>query len=78
MQLLDLGLTPEQAAGYLLAEETHGCMRPNAPQWIMRSTMYRILAGEAPSLVRLDDLTRSSKALHDLEDIRDAAWAAEG
>ena len=78
LQLISLGLKPEQVSGYLLAEETHGCLRPNAPGWLMQSTLFRIERGEAPSMDRLRDLNRICSALDKLEDIREAVTDVDG
>jgi hypothetical protein len=78
LQLITLGLTPDQVAGYLLAEETHGCLRPNAPGWLMKSTIFRIERGECPSMDRLHDLKRICSALDQLEDIRQAVHDVDG
>jgi len=78
LQTLDLGMSPEQAAGFILSEEHHGALRLNAPTWIQRSTAFRIARGEGPSMLRLDDLTRIMTALHELESLRDAAVALDG
>lgn len=78
LQLSAMGFTSEQAAGYLLAEETHGALKPNSPEWIKQSTLFRIHRGEAPSSQRLSDLQRITDALWELGEWRDAVHDIDG
>ena len=77
-QLITLGMSPEECAGYLLAEQTHGSLRPNAPQWLMKSTLFRIERGESPNWDRRNDLLRICKALDNLNTWQEIAHSLDG
>jgi len=77
-QLITLGMSAEECAGYLLAEQTHGSLRPNAPQWLMRSTLFRIERGESPNWDRRNDLLRICKALDELNTWQEVAATIDG
>ena len=67
LQLLAVGLSAEEMAGYLFCEEEHGCLRPGAPEWLKRSTLFRIERGESPDLGKLRVLRKMCSGLHEVE-----------
>ena len=78
-QCLALGFSPAETTGYILAQDQHGALKPNAPAWLRSSTLYRIQRGECPSMQRRNDLRRITTALYNLKSYEavDAALETE-